>query len=358
MMNTAVAVPTTTDATRLQAVLSRDRAFDRAFVYGVTSTRIYCRPTCASRRPRADRLRFFDDARAAERAGFRACRRCRPDSDAAAPSNAQLDQIARACAFIRAHADERLTLHALSARAGMSPHHFQRTFTRVIGMSPRQFAEACRLRRLKADLKDGRNVTTALYDAGYGSSSRLYEKADAALGMTPATYKRGGAGATIHYGIGDSPFGRLLVAATDRGVAAVKIAASDAALERALRTEFHAATLVRDDRRITPTLDAVLQQIESPSAPDVPLDIAATAFQWRVWRALRAIPIGETRAYGDVARAIGHPSAIRAVARACAANPVALVIPCHRVVPAAGGTGGYRWGARVKTALLEKERRT
>jgi AraC family transcriptional regulator of adaptative response/methylated-DNA-[protein]-cysteine methyltransferase len=352
MMNTAVA----TSFNRLDAVFARDRAFDGAFVYGVTSTGIYCRPTCPSRRPRADRVRFFDDARAAERAGFRACRRCRPDAGADPSAARHADAIARVCAFIRAHATERLTLAALSARASVSPHHFQRTFTKIVGVSPREYADACRLKRVKSDLKKADSVTTALYDAGYGSSSRLYERAKASLGMTPATYRRGGAGATIRYAIGDSPFGRVLVAATDRGVAAVKIAQADATLERALREEFDSATIVHDRETVAPMIASVLNTIDAPRAHDIPLDVAATAFQWRVWRALQQIPPGATRSYQEIANAIGRPTAARAVARACATNPVALVIPCHRVVPASGGAGGYRWGVSVKKQILARER--
>lgn len=351
-MMTAVAPAFSTDDVRLEAVLTRDRAFDRAFVYGVTSTGIYCRPSCPSRRPRADRVRFFSGADEARRAGFRPCRRCRPDE----PADPRARRIAESCAYIRTHADRRLTLDALSRRAGMSPHHFQRTFARIVGISPREYADACRMRRLKSELKTGRTVTAALYDAGYGSSSRLYERAGASLGMTPATYRKGGAGATIRYAISDSPFGRLLVAATERGVAAVKIAPGDAPLERALRGEFNAASIVRDEPALHRDMRAVLDRLDARPPADIPLDVAATAFQWRVWQALRKIPYGATRTYQEVARAIGRPTAARAVARACATNPVALVIPCHRVVLAAGGTGGYRWGARVKEALLKHER--
>jgi AraC family transcriptional regulator, regulatory protein of adaptative response / methylated-DNA-[protein]-cysteine methyltransferase len=352
MIITALASPTSS-SDRLDAVLARDRAFDAAFVYGVTSTRIYCRPSCPSRRPRADRIRFFDTTAEAARAGFRPCRRCRPDA-AADPQSAQ---IAGLCAFIRANCDRRLTLDALSRRAGISPHHLHRMFVRHVGVSPREYMAACRMRRLRRDLRSGQPVTRAMHDAGYGSSSRLYERVQGAMGMTPATYGKGGAGAAIRYAIDDSPFGRLLVATTDRGVAAVKIAGTDAVLEQALRTEFHAASITREDAALRPAVRAVLKGIDGAAAR-VPVDVAATAFQWRVWRALQAIPRGSTRTYGEIAQAIGRPSAVRAVARACASNPVALVIPCHRVVPSAGGPGGYRWGADVKAALLERERAT
>lgn len=338
------------DSSRLDAVLNRDRAFDGEFVYAVTSTGIYCRPSCPSRRPRPDHVRFFGTAAGAAQAGFRPCRRCHPDTSV----DPRAQRIAEACAFIRTHADRRLTLAALGARASMSPHHFQRTFTRIVGVSPREYADACRMRRFRRDLKNGRTVTTALHEAGYGSASRVYERASGSLGMTPATYRKGGAGAAIRYAIAESAIGRVLVAATDRGVAAVKIAATDAPLERALHDEFHAATIVRDDGTMRPIVRRVLDTLQ-PAGAEVPLDVAATAFQWRVWRALQKIPFGSTRSYQDVARAIGRPSAARAVARACASNPVALVIPCHRVVPASGGTGGYRWGTAVKQAILTQE---
>jgi AraC family transcriptional regulator of adaptative response/methylated-DNA-[protein]-cysteine methyltransferase len=350
MMNTsAAALMPSLDTIRLDAVLARDRAFDGRFVYAVTSTGVYCRPSCPSRRPRPDRVRFFALSEDAEYAGFRPCRRCRPDT-----IDPQAQRIAEACAYIRTHADERLTLEALSRRSGMSAQHFQRTFTRRVGVSPREYADACRMRRLRRQLRSGDTVTSAMHDAGFGSSSRLYERAHGALGMTPATYRKGGAGAIIRYTIGASPFGRVLVAATTRGVAAVKIADTDSTLETALRDEFHAASIVRDDRSLKSTLDGILATTDAPSA-DIPLDILATAFQWRVWCALREIPPGTTQSYQQIARAIGRPAAVRAVARACATNPVALVIPCHRVVPAAGGTGGYRWGSEAKRKLLAEE---
>jgi AraC family transcriptional regulator of adaptative response/methylated-DNA-[protein]-cysteine methyltransferase len=344
------------DDLRWNAVLARDRAWDEAFVYGVTSTGVFCRPSCPSRRPRRSVVRFFEQAELAERAGFRACRRCKPT--ASPGPDPVLTRVERACRYIREHCDERITLASLGRHVGGSPHHLQRTFSRVVGVSPQQYAEACRVGRFKAELKEGKNVTTAMYGAGYGSSSRLYEKSDRALGMTPATYRRGGLGVSMRYTILDSPLGRLLVAATMRGISSVKLGDSDAALESELRREYPSAALTRDDRRLSASTGVILQHLAGarPSL-SLPVDVQATAFQWRVWRQLQAIPYGQTRSYGDVARRLGRPTAARAVAQACARNPVALVIPCHRVVSGDGTSGGYRWGVERKKALLEQERR-
>jgi AraC family transcriptional regulator of adaptative response/methylated-DNA-[protein]-cysteine methyltransferase len=298
------------------------------------------------------RVRFFETPAEAAAAGFRPCRRCQPDGN-----DRRMERVARACAYIRAHATDHLTLARIARHVGLSPHHLQRTFVKIVGMSPREYASACRLRALKAGLKRGESVTDAMYGAGYGSSSRLYEHAGTSLGMTPATYRKGGAGTALRYAIAPSRFGCVLVAATDRGIAAVKIGRDEASLVHALRREFHAASVQRDEASLGASVAALLASLEEGSTVDaLPLDVAATAFQWRVWRALVEIPRGETRSYGEIARAIGRPSAARAVARACATNPVALVIPCHRVVPAGGGTGGYRWGKDVKQALIDNEK--
>jgi AraC family transcriptional regulator of adaptative response/methylated-DNA-[protein]-cysteine methyltransferase len=269
----------------------------------------------------------------------------------------QIEQIQRACDIIRANPEERHTLSALAGRVGLSRFHFQRAFTQALGISPRAYAEACRLGQVKTALKRGERVTPALYDAGYGSSSRLYERADAALGMTPATYRKGAPGVTIDYTIAESPLGQLLLAATPRGVCRVMIGDRATALERDLRDEYPRATVRRNDRILSPQVRTLLEHLrgESPHA-DLALDVRATAFQWRVWRHLQAIPYGETRTYREVAAAIGKPSAIRAVARACATNPVALVVPCHRVIRTDGSMGGYRWGIPRKEKLLTAER--
>jgi AraC family transcriptional regulator, regulatory protein of adaptative response / methylated-DNA-[protein]-cysteine methyltransferase len=271
----------------------------------------------------------------------------------------QIEQIQRACDIIRANPEERHTLGALAGRVGLSRFHFQRAFTQALGISPRAYAEACRLGQVKTALKRGDRVTPALYDAGYGSSSRLYERADAALGMTPATYRKGAPGVTIDFTIANSPLGQLLLAATPRGVCRVMIGDRATALERDLRDEYPRATVRRNDRILSPQVRALLEHLrgDSPHA-DLALDVRATAFQWKVWRHLQAIPYGETRTYREVAAAIGRPSAIRAVARACATNPVALVVPCHRVIRTDGSMGGYRWGIPRKEKLLAQEKRT
>lgn len=268
----------------------------------------------------------------------------------------QIEQIQRACDIIRANPEERHTLGALAGRVGLSRFHFQRAFTQVVGISPRAYAEACRLRQVKSALKTGQKVTPALYDAGYGSSSRLYERADAALGMTPATYRKGAPGINIDFTIAQSLLGRLLLAATTRGVCRVMIGDSDTVLERELRQEYPHAIVRRNDRILSAQVRTLVEHVRggSPHA-DLPLDIRATAFQWQVWRQLQAIPFGETRTYREVAAAIGKPSAIRAVARACATNPVALLIPCHRVIRTDGSMGGYRWGIPRKEKLLAQE---
>ena len=345
---------TMTATARWDAVVARDRESDGAFVYAVRSTGVYCRPSCPSRRPRPDRVEFFDRAADARAAGFRACRRCRPDEPVAA--DPWIDKVRRACVYLST-VEGHPSLAALADRVGGSPYHLQRNFKRVVGVSPREYAEACRLRRVRRGLRDAGDVTTAVLDAGYGSSGRFYERAVPKLGMSPTTYRRGGAGATIGYTIVSSPLGRLLVAATPRGVCAVKMGSSDSALKHALAREFSSATLIADRGSLTDWTRAILGHLEGRTPRlDLPLDVQATAFQWQVWQALASIPYGETRTYGDIAAAIGRPRAVRAVARACATNPVALAIPCHRVVPAPGGTGGYRWGTARKRALLDHER--
>ncbi|HXG08888.1 MAG TPA: methylated-DNA--[protein]-cysteine S-methyltransferase [Gemmataceae bacterium] len=267
------------------------------------------------------------------------------------------ETIRRACRYIEANLEDRLTLEVLGAHVGLSPAHLQRLFKRVTGITPRQYADACRLGRFKSRLKQRRTVTMALYEAGYGSSSRLYERAAAQLGMTPATYRRGGRGMRIGYTIVDSPLGRLLLAATERGICGVCLGDSDRALAAALRREYPAAEIRRDGVCLGPWIEEFLNYLRGQQPHlDLPLDVQATAFQWRVWQELRSIPYGETRTYAEIARALGQPTAVRAVARACASNPVALIIPCHRVVREDGGLGGYRWGLKRKQALLEQER--
>jgi AraC family transcriptional regulator, regulatory protein of adaptative response / methylated-DNA-[protein]-cysteine methyltransferase len=352
---------------RWHAVQTRDRSADGAFVYAVRSTGIYCRPSCPSRKPRRKQVEFFSLPDAAEQRGFRACLRCRPrlarlrDPRAAA--------VAKVCREIEGQIDAdggkvadsdgreiRMTLGTLSAAEGMSAHQLERAFRSVMGISPRQYADARRMRRLKSSLRKGDDVTTALYDAGFGSSSRLYERAPAQLGMTPATYRQGGAGMKIHYTIVGSPLGRLLVGATDRGISALYLGKEDGPLESSLRKEYPRAELQRDKNGLEGWVVKILEHLRGREPNlDLPTDVQATAFQRRVWEELRKIPYGVTRTYSQVARAIGKPTAIRAVARACATNPVSVVVPCHRVVREDGNLAGYRWGLERKLALLQHE---
>jgi AraC family transcriptional regulator of adaptative response/methylated-DNA-[protein]-cysteine methyltransferase len=354
----AQSVRTIDDADRWRAVLARDGRGDGAFVYAVRSTGIYCRPSCPARRPQHQQVAFFARPEAAERAGFRACRRCHPRQ--AEHHQAPTELVRRVCQYIEANLDRPLTLAALGAEVKLSPYYVQRTFKRILKVTPRQYADAQRLAHLKGQLKNGQAVAGALYDAGYGSSSRVYERAAAHLGMTPATYRRGGQGMRIGYTVVACPLGRLLVAATERGLCAVSLGDDEGELEAALLDEYPAARIERDGAGLSRWVAALLKHLSGEQAElNLPLDVQATAFQRRVWEELRAIPYGTTRSYGEMARAVGRPTGARAVARACATNPVALVIPCHRVVREEGDPGGYRWGLERKQSLLrqEKERR-
>ncbi|WP_232314835.1 bifunctional DNA-binding transcriptional regulator/O6-methylguanine-DNA methyltransferase Ada [Oceanibaculum pacificum] len=335
-------------------VLDRDPAAAGAFVYAVTSTHIYCRPTCPSRRPRRENVRFYAVPEAAEQAGYRPCKRCRPE--AAVPADPRLAAVRRACRRIE-QSENPPGLETLAAEAGLSPFHFQRLFKQTVGISPKHYADARRQARLRHHLQKGEEVTSALYGAGYGSASRLYEKADAYLGMTPATYRKGGAGALIRYAMSDTPLGQLCVAATERGVCAVLLADDAVEALADLAAEFPKAQRLPDPEGLGEALQAILRHIAGQSPHiDLPLDIRATAFQRQVWDKLRQIPRGETRSYTDIAAALGAPQSVRAVARACASNPVAIVIPCHRVVRQNGDLAGYRWGLDRKRQLLAHER--
>jgi len=356
------------EASRWRAVQTRDRAADGAFVYAVRSTGIYCRPSCPSRKPSREQVLFFPLPEAAEQQGFRACQRCRPRTTRA--RDPRIETVARVCQEIDrriltdADAGEtRLTLAALGTKVGLNPHQLERAFRSAMGITPRQYADSQRMRRLKSRLKKGDNVTTALYEAGYGSSSRLYERAPGHLGMTPAAYGRGGEGMQIHYTVVGSPLGRLLVGATDRGISALYLGESDATLRGELRKEYPRAELTPDmwkggagNRSLCEWVEKILAHLRGQEPHlDLPTDLQATAFQRRVWEELRKIPYGATRTYTQVARAIGRPTAIRAVARACATNPTSVVVPCHRVVREDGNLAGYRWGISRKRTLLERE---
>jgi len=334
-----------------KAVERRDPAFDGAFVFAVRSTGIYCRPSCPARRPLAKNVGFFSTPRAAERDGFRACKRCRPAAKPA-PSLAL-----RACALLRDHAAERIPLGRLARELGVSPDHLQRTFTRDIGISPAAYLGVLRIERFRGNGRAG--VTPALLDAGFGSPSRLYERARSRLGMTPATSLQGGAGMNIVYDILPCPLGKALLAATPSGICAVQLGDSDAPLVRELRARFPRASLRRHPALLR-RAGAQLRRMFAgkPFDAALPLDVRATAFQARVWKELRSIPAGATRSYGEIARRIGRPGSARAVGRAIASNPVALIIPCHRAIGSTGALTGYRWGVGRKKALLAMESRS
>jgi AraC family transcriptional regulator of adaptative response/methylated-DNA-[protein]-cysteine methyltransferase len=336
-----------------EAVVARDSARDGEFVFAVSSTGVYCRPSCAARRPRRENVRFFARPEQAEKAGFRACLRCRPKALSGHP---QSDSAKAICRYIEQHLDEPVTLERLGKVFRQSPFHLQKRFKAALGITPREYADSCRMRLLKRNLQAGGNVTRALYDAGYGSSSRLYEKTASQLGMTPDKYRRGAIAASIRYAFADSPLGRMLIAATDKGICSIQFADSDGELIEGLKREFPFATRKPDEGGLQAWIAALLSQMSGREAnAALPLDIRATAFQRRVWTYLQSIPFGATRSYSQVAKAIGQPSASRAVARACATNPLAVAIPCHRVVRQDGSSSGYRWGMERKKTLLKIE---
>jgi AraC family transcriptional regulator of adaptative response/methylated-DNA-[protein]-cysteine methyltransferase len=339
------------NATYYDALSRRDPAFAGVFIYAVTTTGVYCRPTCASRRPNERNVRYFPDTASAAAAGFRACKRCRPDARESGPA-----WLADACRFLET-AETVPALDDLAARFGFSRAHFQRTFTRAIGISPRRYAAGVRTGRLRTALRGGSTVVQATYESGFGSGSRVYENAAATIGMTPARFARGGSGVRIAYGIVASALGPVLVAATDRGICHVALGADAEQLARDLQAAFPAAELERADDRVESATSALVRYLAGTGPwPALPLDVRATAFQARVWTALRALAPGRITTYGELARALGDPRAARAVARACAANPIALLVPCHRVVGADGGLRGYRWGIERKRRLLDLER--
>jgi AraC family transcriptional regulator of adaptative response/methylated-DNA-[protein]-cysteine methyltransferase len=347
------AMPSVPETKWWNAVLARDASLDGDFFFGVSSTGVYCRPSCPAKRPRRENVTFFRRPEDAEKAGYRACLRCRPKS---AIRNPQTDAVKRICRYIEQHLDEAVTLERLGAAFNLSPFYLQRTFKKALGITPRAYADSCRMRLLKRNLQAGQSVTHALYDAGYSSSSRLYERTASQLGMTPDKYRRGAVAAAIRYTCTDSPLGRMLVAATDKGICAIQFADTDDELIEGLKREFPFANRRREDESMRPWTKTLLAHMAGHRlSRALPLDIQATAFQRRVWTHLQSLPFGVTESYGQVAKAIGRPTAARAVARACATNPVAVAIPCHRVVREDGKMGGYRWGIERKRALLQLE---
>ena len=340
---------------RWQSVLTRDKAADGRFVYGVASTGVYCRPSCAARTPRPENVSFHADGGAAQKAGFRACLRCKPDSEAGADRAAL---VAAACRAIEA-ADTPPSLDDLARQAGLSPHHFHRVFKAVTGCTPRDYAVAERTRRVREELSGEGSVTDALYGAGFGSNGRFYEASNAMLGMTPGRFRKGGADTEIRFAVAQSSLGPILVAESDVGICAVTLGDDAGALVRELQDRFPQAKLIGGDDAFEVRVAAVVGAVEAPgTGTDLPLDIRGTAFQQRVWQTLRDIPAGQTLSYAEVAERIGAPKAVRAVAGACAANTLAVLIPCHRVVRNDGALSGYRWGVERKRDLLTREKAT
>jgi AraC family transcriptional regulator of adaptative response/methylated-DNA-[protein]-cysteine methyltransferase len=346
-----------TDAEMWRALRTRDARFDGVFWYGVVTTGVFCRPSCASRPARPANVRFFASTAAAAAAGLRACKRCRPLAGVD-PVTTRIEAVAR---YIDGHADEPLPLVRLAARARLSPAHFQRRFKARIGVSPKVYQDGVRLARLKAGLRGGGAVLDAIVSAGFSSTSRVYGEAARHLGMTPSAYRAGGAGESIAYACRPTALGLLMMAATDRGVCFAQFGPNESALRRALADEFPNAALAQSAMVTSPELEAWVRAFEAhlgggAPRPDVPLDLRGTAFQIRVWRFLLGIGEGEVLSYTEVAAGIGAPRAVRAAASACAANRIAVLVPCHRVLRSDGGLGGYRWGLERKRALLDRER--
>lgn len=350
---TAAAPRYASDDERWAAVVRRDRAAAGRFFYSVATTGVYCRPGCSARRPRRENVRFHATREEAARAGFRPCRRCRPDEPPLAERRAEA--VARACRLIET-AGEAPNLDALAEAAGMSRYHFHRVFKGVTGVTPRAYAAARRAERMREALRAGGTVTAAIYEAGFGSGGRFYAEAADILGMAPASFRRGGAAETIRFAAGVCSLGSILVAATARGVCAILLGDDPDALVHELEERFPRAELVGGDPAFEALVARVVGFVEAPALGlDLPLDVRGTAFQRRVWQALRSIPAGETVSYRRLAERIGAPKAARAVARACAANALAVAVPCHRVVRADGALSGYRWGVERKRALLDRE---
>jgi AraC family transcriptional regulator of adaptative response/methylated-DNA-[protein]-cysteine methyltransferase len=335
-----------------QAVQAKDARFDGAFVFGVRTTGIFCRPSCTARKPKRENVEFFAGADSAEQKGFRACLRCRPKIEN--PVDPRVDAVLRACELLAD--DDELSLADLGAELDLSPTHFQRTFKEFVGVSPKKYREIKRMEKFKSEIRDGREITDAMYEAGFGSSSRLYEKATEKLGMTPAVYKKGGKEMDIKYVTADTDLGKILVARTRRGICSVTFGDSAKTLVADLEHEFPNAAISKGGDELSSAVDAIIKYLSGHSKRLVlPLDLQATAFQMQVWELLRKIPYGETRSYGQIAEQLGDKRKVRAVAQACARNRVALVIPCHRVIAGDGKLSGYRWGIERKKKLLAGE---
>ncbi len=338
---------------RWASVLARDSAADGRFFYAVRTTGVYCRPSCGSRRPRPENVEFHATREHAEQAGFQPCRRCRPDRPSLREQHAET--VAAACRFIEA-AETPPQLNELAARAGMSPYYFHRVFRTIAGLTPKTYSDACRQQRIRRELDHGSSVTDAIYAAGYNANSRFYEQSKQVLGMTPMDYRDRGANMRIRFALGECSLGAVLVASSEHGICAILLGDEPEALLRDLQDRFAKSELIGGDSDFEQTVARVVAFVEAPKLGlDLPLDVRGTAFQQRVWQALREIPAGETASYTDIARRIGNPKSVRAVAQACAANPLAVAIPCHRVVKNDGGLSGYRWGVERKRALLERE---
>lgn len=358
-MNAVVPMPSSaisaSDDPRWRSVVARDARADGTFVYCVSTTGVYCRPSCPSRRARPEHVRFFDSASDAERAGFRPCKRCKPDQLSLAEERAQ--KVTAACRLLE-QSEESVALEELAAQMGLSPYHFHRIFKQVTGVTPRQYAAAQREKRIRRELENGGRVTDAIFSAGYGSNSRFYEGAAKVLGMTPTRYRDGGAGMEIKFAVGECSLGSILVAQSALGVCAILLGDDPQQLVIDLQERFPRATLIGADREFEQLIAQVVGFVETPALGfNLPLDVRGTAFQKRVWDALRDIPPGETATYTQIAARIGAPRAVRAVAQACASNTLAVAIPCHRVVRNDGSLSGYRWGVERKRALLENEKK-
>ena len=342
-----------TDTSRWDALIERDRSAEGHFYTAVKTTGIYCRPACPSRLPKRKNVEFFDDRESAEQAGYRPCKRCQPDAES--PQQQQTEMIARACRAIEESATS-LGLDELASQANLSPWHFHRLFKEVVGVTPKQYATTHRNQRFRVGLMGDVSVTDAIYDAGFGSSSRAYEASAGHLGMTPSAYRGGGAGLEIRIAAGQCFLGWVLVAATELGICAIEFGDDPATVRDQFESRFSNAHIVDDDDDFNDWLDEVVAFIETPEIGlDLPLDIQGTAFQRRVWDALRQVSSGTTVSYRELASRIGRPNSARAVAQACAANRVPVAIPCHRVVRQDGGLGGYKWGIARKRALIRRE---